>query len=90
MPGPDPQPEKPRSSTSCAECGAPHLLSRRTVLKSALGVGLGLPLVGLAARATEDLRRARPQMGDVCVCSRLETARDKSLHPRTYQWAALR
>lgn len=39
------------------------ILSRRTVLKSVLGVGLGLPLIA-AAGATEDLRKARPQTGD--------------------------
>jgi rieske iron-sulfur protein len=40
---------------------------RRAVLKGALGVGLGLPLIGTAAAAVEDPKKARPQAGDQFV-----------------------
>jgi rieske iron-sulfur protein len=40
---------------------------RRAVLKGALGVGLGLPLIGPAAAAVEDPKKARPQAGDQFV-----------------------
>ncbi len=46
-----------------------HLLSRRALLKSALGVGLSLYLVELAAGAERNLRRKRPQAGDRFVFS---------------------
>jgi rieske iron-sulfur protein len=47
----------------------PHLLSRRALLRSTLALGLSLGLVGRAAGAPEDLRKARPQAGDVFVFS---------------------
>jgi len=50
-------------------CGAPHCLSRRTVLKSVLSAGLGLRFTGSAIGATEELRKARPQAGDSLVFS---------------------
>jgi Rieske Fe-S protein len=62
-----------------------RLLSRRTVLKSALGAGLGLRFVGLAAGATDAVRTTRPQAGDFFTFSlgdrrgQLITARDLSL-----------
>lgn len=40
---------------------------RRTVLRGALGVGLGLPFIGAAAAATDDPAKARPQAGDEFV-----------------------
>jgi rieske iron-sulfur protein len=40
---------------------------RRAVLKGALGVGLGLPLIGTAHAAAEDPKKARPQAGDQFV-----------------------
>ncbi|HEV8715760.1 MAG TPA: Rieske (2Fe-2S) protein [Candidatus Binatia bacterium] len=49
--------------------GASHSLSRRTILKSMLGVGLGLQFAGAAVGAAEELRRARPQVGDLLVFS---------------------
>ena len=70
MPRPDDQPEKPKSPWLGKECVAPRLLSRRTVLKSALGVGLSLQFVGLAAGDTEDVKRTRPQMGDLFMFRR--------------------
>jgi rieske iron-sulfur protein len=51
---------------------ASHPLSRRTVLKSLLGVGLGLRFAGAAAGAAEEAKRARPQVGDFLVFSRGE------------------
>lgn len=44
-------------------------LSRRSLLKSALGIGLSLQFTELAAGTSEDLRRARPQVGDWLVFS---------------------
>lgn len=49
--------------------GVSHPLSRRTVLKSMLSVGLGLQFVGSAVGATEELRKTRPQAGDSLVFS---------------------
>ena len=40
---------------------------RRAVLKGALGVGLGLPFIDVAAAATDDPAKARPQAGDQFV-----------------------
>jgi rieske iron-sulfur protein len=40
---------------------------RRAVLRGALGVGLGVPLAHVAAAATEDPAKARPQAGDEFV-----------------------
>ena len=51
------------------KCGTSHPLSRRTILKSMLGVGLGLQFVGSAVSATEELSKARPQAGDFLVFS---------------------
>ena len=72
MPPPDDQPEHPGSSTLNKACVTPCLLSRRSVLKSALGVGLGLQFVALAAGDSEDVKRTRPQMWDLLVFSRGE------------------
>jgi Rieske Fe-S protein len=49
--------------------GVSHPLSRRTVLKSILGVGLGLQFVGAAVSTAEEVSRARPQVGDLLVFS---------------------
>jgi Rieske Fe-S protein len=46
-----------------------RLLSRRAVLKSTLGVGVGLQFIGRAVGAADDLRRARPQTDDFLVFS---------------------
>jgi len=64
MPGPDDWSAKFKSSKLYKKGVVSHLLSRRTVLKSALGVGLGFRFVGLAAGATDELRKTRPQAGD--------------------------
>jgi rieske iron-sulfur protein len=40
---------------------------RRAMLKGALGVGLTVPLIGTAAAATADPKKARPQAGDQFV-----------------------
>ncbi len=51
------------------ECSAHRALSRRTLLKSVLGMGLGFQFVGLAVGATDEPRKARPQVGDFLVFS---------------------
>jgi Rieske Fe-S protein len=52
---------------------------RRTVLQAALGVGLGLPFVGVATAQEGDPRQARPQAGDRFVLSGDKTG--KTLTP---------
>src|ERR671924_541421 len=69
MPSRECRSEKPQISEFCQGCQAPHLLSRRMLLRSTLALGLGLGLVGRAAGAPEDLRKTRPQVGDVFVFS---------------------
>lgn len=65
----DCQPEKANAASACEHCLASRPLSRRAVLKSALGMGLSLQFIGLAAHAQEEVKKARPQMGDVLVFS---------------------
>lgn len=65
---PDDQSTKTRSSTSCQEC-TPRLLSRRTVLRSALCVGLGLQFASPAIGDGEEQKKIRPQVGDAFVFS---------------------
>src|SRR5262249_3576059 len=58
---------------SCAGCITRRLLSRRTILKSALGIGLGLQLTSFAANAqnTDDqAKKLHPQVGDWLVFAR--------------------
>jgi rieske iron-sulfur protein len=69
MPSRDCLCEKPQTAEFCQGCQAPHLLSRRVLLRSALALGLSLGLGGRAASAPEDSRKARPQVGDVFVFS---------------------
>lgn len=64
MSGPDDRSAKRGFSQPCEKGIMSHFLSRRTVLKSALGAGLGLQFVGLAAGAMDTVRKARPQAGD--------------------------
>jgi Rieske Fe-S protein len=70
---------------SCTGCIGTQVLSRRSVLKSALGAGLILHLVSVAAGAPDNDKSARPQAGDILVFSRddrkgqLITAQDLSL-----------
>src|SRR5215510_16084159 len=67
---PDDQPEQANAAKGGETSLTPHLLNRRTILKSVLGVGLSLQFIDLAVGATEDLRRARPQNGDFLVFAR--------------------
>src|SRR5919106_6034735 len=46
---------------------AVYTQDRRAMLKGALGVGLTVPLIGTAAAATADPKKARPQAGDQFV-----------------------
>jgi rieske iron-sulfur protein len=66
---PNNQYEQSVSVGLCEHCPASHLLSRRTLLKSALGIGLGLPFLGFAAYAADDPKKMRPQVGDLFVFS---------------------
>jgi len=61
--------EKAGSAKLSRECVVPRALSRRTVLKSALGVGVSLQFAGRAVSAAEDPRKVRPQVGDLLVSS---------------------
>jgi Rieske Fe-S protein len=46
-------------------CGcSTQLQGRRTVLKAALGLGMGLPFLDVAVAQTADPKKARPQEGD--------------------------
>ena len=47
--------------------GTSRGVNRRTVLKSALGIGVGLQFVDLAASDAEDPKRLRPQPGDIFI-----------------------
>jgi len=69
MSRPDERLEKTGTAKRCEECLGPRSLSRRTVLKSALAVGVSLQFVGRATSAAEDLRQVRPQVGDLFVVS---------------------
>lgn len=53
----------------CENCLLPRSLSRRTVLKSALGAGIGLSFANFVVHAAENPKRMRPQAGDVLVFS---------------------
>lgn len=63
MLGANPRPEKPNRKP-CEQCPAVSFLSRRTVLKSALSLGFGLPFLSRRIAAAADPRRARPQADD--------------------------
>ena len=51
-------------SFPCDECLSPRSLSRRSLLKSVLGVSLTLSFVEQTAHAQTDPKKARPQVGD--------------------------
>lgn len=59
----------PPAPTPCETCGMSFYLSRRDLLKSALGAGLTLPFVKVEISAAEDARKTRPQSGDLFVSS---------------------
>jgi Rieske Fe-S protein len=69
MRDPDCQPDNPRSPRLREGGVVSRLFSRRTLLKSVLGAGMGLQFVAFTARAEGDPRRARPQAGDHFVFS---------------------
>jgi rieske iron-sulfur protein len=69
MPWPDYRSDKPQTSAVCEGCSVSYLLSRRTLLHAALALGFSLRFVGRAVGAPEDLRKARPHVGDVFVFS---------------------
>ncbi len=69
MSRPDDRLEKAGSAKLSRECAVPRALSRRTVLKSALGVGVSLQFAGRAVSAAEGPRKVRPQVGDLFVFS---------------------
>jgi len=73
--------EKRGLSPSCEECPSHRLLSRRTILKSALGVGLSIQFTSLAAGVDDELRKMRPQAGDSLVFAR----GDRQGQPVTFQ-----
>ena len=54
---------------SCQGCCSSRLFTRRTLLKSALGTGVGLHLIRRAAYAADDPKKMRPQVGDLLVFS---------------------
>jgi rieske iron-sulfur protein len=55
------------ASSLCDQCLSPPQLSRRSVLKSALGVGLTLSLSDHIAYSQTDPQKSRPQVGDQLV-----------------------
>ena len=55
------------ASSPCDQCASPPRLSRRSVLKSALGVGLTLSLSDRVAYSQTDPQKSRPQVGDQLV-----------------------
>src|ERR1041384_6954610 len=61
--------EQPTTSQKCEECQASRRLSRRVVLKSDLGISLGLHSISGRVYAADDPQKARPQAGDVFVFS---------------------
>jgi Rieske Fe-S protein len=69
MPYSENQSEQSEFISPCEQCLASSLLSRRTILKSALGIGLGFPFLSFAAHAADDPKKMRPQVGDLFVFS---------------------
>ncbi|MBI3249404.1 MAG: Rieske 2Fe-2S domain-containing protein [Deltaproteobacteria bacterium] len=63
------QPEESNTAHPCKDCYASRLLSRRTVLKSALGLGVSLHFARVADSAETDPKKLRPQIGDVFIFS---------------------
>ena len=59
----------PHHCQSCAKGPPDRLINRRTLLKSFFGMSFSFPLAGLLMGATEDPKRARPQIGDILVFS---------------------
>jgi rieske iron-sulfur protein len=69
MPYSENQSERSTFVHPCEQCLASHFLSRRTMLKSALGIGLSFPFLSFAAHAADDPKKMRPQVGDLFVFS---------------------
>lgn len=67
MPRPECQYENQQEPGSCQECCSFRHVSRRSLLKSALGVGLTLSLGDSFAYAQTDPQKSRPQVGDQLV-----------------------
>jgi rieske iron-sulfur protein len=66
---PEHQSEQSEPVSPCEHCLTSHLLSRRALLKSTLGVGLSFPFLAFAAHAADDPKKMRPQVGDLLVFS---------------------
>ncbi|HXG20793.1 MAG TPA: Rieske 2Fe-2S domain-containing protein [Methylomirabilota bacterium] len=64
---PDSRAEQAGVSAPCAGCAASRRVSRRTLLKSALGAGLYLQFARLVDGEAEEPQKARPQAGDFLV-----------------------
>jgi len=56
-----------KSSLACDHCLSPRHFSRRTLLKSVLGIGFTLSVVEQTVYAQADPKKARPQVGDQLV-----------------------
>lgn len=69
MPQKDAQSQAVSVPQPCQECPSSRLLSRRTLLKSALGTGVGLHLLHRAVSAGDDPKKMRPQIGDLLAFS---------------------
>ncbi len=67
MPRPECQSANQRETVSCQDCFSSRQVSRRSLLKSALGVGLTLSLSDHLASAQTDPKKSRPQIGDHLV-----------------------
>lgn len=65
MPHADDQREASIAAYSCEDCCTSRLVSRRMLLKSALGFGMSLHFASLADSAETDPKKLRPQIGDV-------------------------
>ncbi len=69
MPRAENQLEESTNAHPCAECCTSRLVSRRTVLKSALGLGVSLHFASIAESAETDPKKLRPQIGDIFLFS---------------------
>lgn len=67
MQGPKYESEYEELSLPCDRCSSPRHLNRRSLLKSALGVGLTFCVVERVVYAQADPKKARPQVGDQLV-----------------------
>lgn len=65
----DDQLEESNTVHPYGDCCASQRLSRRTVLKSALGLGVSLHFASIAESAETDPKKLRPQIGDIFVFS---------------------